>query len=196
MITVPITVSVDEEINGIHRSARQQGLREAVRFLRHAGSRRMMPSMLVREMWVTYGLCVEYRRRQMRWRRGSRYRLSAEEYYKIRYMHTPNSIPLCRISQSSTGGSVTYNNNPYSKFLKSKIGFVTQDDVLFPHLTVENHKLGSHFLLVVHEYLVDNDNRPEDTLTLIDRKDNVFIISNFKSKYPVLQLDLRQDSWF
>ncbi|KFK26479.1 hypothetical protein AALP_AA8G254600 [Arabis alpina] len=160
MITVPITVSVDEEINGIHRSARQQGLREAVRFLRHAGSRRMMPSMLVREMWVTYGLCVEYRRRQMRWRRGSRYRLSAEEYYKIR------------------------------------IGFVTQDDVLFPHLTVENHKLGSHFLLVVHEYLVDNDNRPEDTLTLIDRKDNVFIISNFKSKYPVLQLDLRQDSWF
>ncbi|KAK5825024.1 hypothetical protein PVK06_019826 [Gossypium arboreum] len=26
---------------------------------------------------------------------------------------------------------------------------------------------------------------------LIDRKDNVFIISNFKSKYPVLQLDLR-----
>ncbi|VVA99490.1 unnamed protein product [Arabis nemorensis] len=42
-----------------------------------------------------------------------------------------------RISQSSTGGSVTYNDKPYSKFLKSKIGFVTQDDVLFPHLTVK-----------------------------------------------------------
>lgn len=44
------TVSVDED-NGIHRSARRQGLREAARFLRHAGSRRMMrePSMLVRE---------------------------------------------------------------------------------------------------------------------------------------------------
>ncbi|KAL9330716.1 hypothetical protein ACSQ67_000326 [Phaseolus vulgaris] len=34
-------------------------------------------------------------------------------------------------------------------------------------------------------------NRGEDTPMLIDRKDNVFIISNFKSKYPVLQLDLR-----
>ncbi|KAJ6330269.1 hypothetical protein OIU76_008978 [Salix suchowensis] len=38
---------------------------------------------------------------------------------------------------------------------------------------------------------LDNENGPEDTPTLIDRKDNVFIISNFKSKYPVLQLDLR-----
>ncbi|XP_018845808.1 K(+) efflux antiporter 6 isoform X5 [Juglans regia] len=38
---------------------------------------------------------------------------------------------------------------------------------------------------------LDTDNRAEDTPTLIDRKDNVFIISNFKSKYPVLQLDLR-----
>ncbi|KAL8109866.1 K(+) efflux antiporter 4-like [Apium graveolens] len=38
---------------------------------------------------------------------------------------------------------------------------------------------------------LDNDNGAEDTPTLIDRKDNVFIISNFKSKYPVLQLDLR-----
>ncbi|KAL0728266.1 hypothetical protein Bca4012_024359 [Brassica carinata] len=43
---------------------------------------------------------------------------------------------------------------------------------------------------------LDNDNRAEDTPTLIDRKDNVFIISNFKSKYPVLQLDLRQDLCF
>ncbi|KAJ8751291.1 hypothetical protein K2173_016472 [Erythroxylum novogranatense] len=38
---------------------------------------------------------------------------------------------------------------------------------------------------------LDNENRVEDTPTLIDRKDNVFIISNFKSKFPVLQLDLR-----
>ncbi|XP_010422123.1 PREDICTED: E3 ubiquitin-protein ligase At4g11680-like [Camelina sativa] len=49
--TVSRTISVDEEPNPIHRSARRQGLREAARFLRHAGSRRMMrePSMLVRE---------------------------------------------------------------------------------------------------------------------------------------------------
>ncbi|XP_015889107.2 K(+) efflux antiporter 4 isoform X1 [Ziziphus jujuba] len=38
---------------------------------------------------------------------------------------------------------------------------------------------------------LDNENRAEDMPTLIDRKDNVFIISNLKSKYPVLQLDLR-----
>eukprot|EP00258_Populus_trichocarpa_P030542 XP_024446561.1 K(+) efflux antiporter 6 isoform X5 [Populus trichocarpa] len=42
-----------------------------------------------------------------------------------------------------------------------------------------------------HVFNLDNDNGAEDTPTLIDRKDNVFIISNFKSKYPVLQLDLR-----
>ncbi|KAH9611359.1 hypothetical protein KSS87_011799 [Heliosperma pusillum] len=41
-----------------------------------------------------------------------------------------------RITQPAPGGSVTYNDQPYSKFLKSRIGFVTQDDVLFPHLTV------------------------------------------------------------
>ncbi|CAA0840790.1 K(+) efflux antiporter 4 [Striga hermonthica] len=38
---------------------------------------------------------------------------------------------------------------------------------------------------------LDNENRPEDTPTLIDKKDNVFIMSNPKSKFPVLQLDLR-----
>ncbi|XP_010557969.1 PREDICTED: ABC transporter G family member 22-like [Tarenaya hassleriana] len=42
-----------------------------------------------------------------------------------------------RLPQPCVGGSVTYNDKPYSKFLKSKIGFVTQDDVLFPHLTVK-----------------------------------------------------------
>lgn len=32
---------------------------------------------------------------------------------------------------------ITYNDKPHSKFLKARIGFVTQDDVLFPHLTVK-----------------------------------------------------------
>ncbi|XP_061376143.1 ABC transporter G family member 22-like isoform X2 [Gastrolobium bilobum] len=40
-------------------------------------------------------------------------------------------------SQHTIGGSITYNDQSYSKFLKSRIGFVTQDDVLFPHLTVK-----------------------------------------------------------
>ncbi|CAM8894972.1 unnamed protein product [Rhodiola kirilowii] len=42
-----------------------------------------------------------------------------------------------RLDSAGQGGSVTYNDQPYSKFLKSRIGFVTQDDVLFPHLTVK-----------------------------------------------------------
>ncbi|KAH7332371.1 hypothetical protein KP509_20G084300 [Ceratopteris richardii] len=33
-------------------------------------------------------------------------------------------------------GSILYNDVPYTKNLKRRIGFVTQDDVLFPHLTV------------------------------------------------------------
>ncbi|CAK8533325.1 unnamed protein product [Lathyrus sativus] len=31
----------------------------------------------------------------------------------------------------------------------------------------------------------------DDVTTLIDKKDNVFVMSNKKSKYPVLQVDLR-----
>ncbi|KAH8504863.1 hypothetical protein H0E87_012198 [Populus deltoides] len=42
-----------------------------------------------------------------------------------------------RLNQPTVGGSITYNDGPYSKFLKSRIGFVTQDDILFPHLTVK-----------------------------------------------------------
>ncbi|XP_062216757.1 ABC transporter G family member 22-like isoform X2 [Phragmites australis] len=34
-------------------------------------------------------------------------------------------------------GSISYNDEPYSKSLKRRIGFVTQDDVLFTHLTVK-----------------------------------------------------------
>ncbi|GMN53136.1 hypothetical protein TIFTF001_022260 [Ficus carica] len=42
-----------------------------------------------------------------------------------------------------------------------------------------------------HVFKLDNENQAEDMPTLIDRKDNVFIISNLKSKFPVLQLDSR-----
>ncbi|KAH0928741.1 hypothetical protein HID58_014468 [Brassica napus] len=42
-----------------------------------------------------------------------------------------------RFNQQNTSGSVSYNDKPYSKHLKTRIGFVTQDDVLFPHLTVK-----------------------------------------------------------
>lgn len=38
--------------------------------------------------------------------------------------------------QHKVSGSITYNDQPYTKALKRRIGFVTQDDVLFPNLTV------------------------------------------------------------
>ncbi|KAM1659390.1 hypothetical protein ACFX1X_002530 [Malus domestica] len=34
-------------------------------------------------------------------------------------------------------GTITYNDQPYTKFLKQRIGFVMQDDLLFSHLTVK-----------------------------------------------------------
>ncbi|KAL3849396.1 hypothetical protein ACJIZ3_011278 [Penstemon smallii] len=33
-------------------------------------------------------------------------------------------------------GNITYNNKPFSNTMKSNIGFVTQDDILYPNLTV------------------------------------------------------------
>ncbi|XP_062025236.1 ABC transporter G family member 22-like isoform X2 [Rosa rugosa] len=34
-------------------------------------------------------------------------------------------------------GTITYNDQPYTKSLKQRIGYVMQDDLLFPHLTVK-----------------------------------------------------------
>ncbi|XP_020103847.1 ABC transporter G family member 22 isoform X1 [Ananas comosus] len=41
-----------------------------------------------------------------------------------------------RINGNIIEGTITYNDEPYNKSLKRRIGFVTQDDVLFAHLTV------------------------------------------------------------
>ncbi|GAB2272602.1 ABC transporter G member 22 [Dionaea muscipula] len=51
-----------------------------------------------------------------------------------------------RLNQPTPGGSIMYNDLPFSKFLKSRIGFVTQDDVLFPHLTVRETLTYAAFL--------------------------------------------------
>ncbi|XP_021320431.1 ABC transporter G family member 22 isoform X2 [Sorghum bicolor] len=42
-----------------------------------------------------------------------------------------------RAGSGAVEGSISYNDEPYSKSLKRRIGFVTQDDVLFTHLTVK-----------------------------------------------------------
>ncbi|WOK95246.1 ABC transporter G family member 26 [Canna indica] len=48
-------------------------------------------------------------------------------------------------------GNVTYNASPYNPSLKRRIGFVTQDDVLFPHLTVEETLVFAAFLRLPKE---------------------------------------------
>ncbi|GFP97814.1 ABC transporter g family member 22, partial [Phtheirospermum japonicum] len=40
-------------------------------------------------------------------------------------------------NNNNNGGTITYNDQLYSKSLKSRIGFVLQDDIVFPHLTVK-----------------------------------------------------------
>ncbi|KAK3021539.1 hypothetical protein RJ639_046487 [Escallonia herrerae] len=46
----------------------------------------------------------------------------------------------------NVNGTITYNDIPYNPALKRRIGFVTQDDVLFPQLTVEETLVFAAFL--------------------------------------------------
>ncbi|KAJ8754835.1 hypothetical protein K2173_015347 [Erythroxylum novogranatense] len=46
----------------------------------------------------------------------------------------------------NVGGNITYNDVPYNASLKRRIGFVTQDDILFPQLTVEETLVFAAFL--------------------------------------------------
>ncbi|CAN4075526.1 unnamed protein product [Withania somnifera] len=41
-----------------------------------------------------------------------------------------------RLVNGHLNGAITYNNKPFSNSMKRNTGFVTQDDVLYPHLTV------------------------------------------------------------
>ncbi|CAL1408345.1 unnamed protein product [Linum trigynum] len=41
-----------------------------------------------------------------------------------------------RLPGKISGGTITYNASPFSSSMKRRTGFVTQDDVLYPHLTV------------------------------------------------------------
>ncbi|KAJ3670244.1 hypothetical protein LUZ60_010568 [Juncus effusus] len=47
-----------------------------------------------------------------------------------------NGISGTKSSKAKLSGNITYNGRPFSTSLTRSIGFVTQDDVLYPHLTV------------------------------------------------------------
>ncbi|CAO2830066.1 unnamed protein product [Amaranthus hypochondriacus] len=61
-----------------------------------------------------------------------------------------------RLQGKLSGGSITYNGHAFSKSIKRKIGFVTQDDVLYPHLTVLE-TLTYTALLRLHKNLTRKD---------------------------------------
>ncbi|XP_028775503.1 ABC transporter G family member 9-like [Neltuma alba] len=42
----------------------------------------------------------------------------------------------CRLQESVTSGSITCNGKPFSKQVKQNMGYVHQNDVFYPHLTV------------------------------------------------------------
>ncbi|KAJ4954216.1 hypothetical protein NE237_031048 [Protea cynaroides] len=51
-----------------------------------------------------------------------------------------------RLRSHNASGNITYNNQPFSKSLKRRIGFVLQDDIVFPHLTVKETLMYSALL--------------------------------------------------
>ncbi|KAL0426614.1 UNVERIFIED_CONTAM: ABC transporter G family member 22 [Sesamum latifolium] len=69
-----------------------------------------------------------------------------------------------RVREPAPGGSITYNDQPYSKCLKSRIGFVTQDDVLFPHLTVKETLTYAARLRLPKTLTKEKDQRATDVI--------------------------------
>ncbi|XP_008780041.2 K(+) efflux antiporter 5 isoform X1 [Phoenix dactylifera] len=65
----------------------------------------------------------------------------------------------------------------------------------FNNSVAENQAVLETVAIITHDKAKKNDTLEnegsDDMTTLIDRKDNVFVMSNRKSKYPVLQVDLR-----
>ncbi|KAH7373105.1 hypothetical protein KP509_17G037500 [Ceratopteris richardii] len=60
-----------------------------------------------------------------------------------------------RTNPQWVSGSILYNDVPYTKNLKRRIGFVTQDDVLFPHLTVRETLVFSALLRLPDKFRKD-----------------------------------------
>ncbi|XVF04153.1 hypothetical protein REPUB_Repub05bG0057600 [Reevesia pubescens] len=49
-------------------------------------------------------------------------------------------------------GTITYNGKPFSNSMKRNTGFVTQDDVLYPHLTVTETLVFTALLLLSNSF--------------------------------------------
>ncbi|KAJ0750912.1 putative ABC-type sulfate transporter [Helianthus annuus] len=80
-------------------------------------------------------------------------RIAREAYIKRNHRHGVAQRMFAMLGRSGSGkttfltelggrlsgnleGTITYNGKPFTSIMKRHIGFVTQDDVLYPHLTV------------------------------------------------------------
>ncbi|CAI7899057.1 unnamed protein product, partial [Closterium sp. NIES-54] len=71
-----------------------------------------------------------------------------------------------RFKQGNMAGTLTYNDLPYSKALKRKLGFVTQDDIFFPHLTVRETLMYAAVLRLPKELSwAEKVQRADETIT-------------------------------
>ncbi|CAI5488360.1 unnamed protein product [Closterium sp. Naga37s-1] len=73
-----------------------------------------------------------------------------------------------RFKQGNMAGTVTYNDMPYSKALKRKLGFVTQEDIFFQHLTVRETLMYAAVLRLPKELSWEEKvERADENITLL-----------------------------
>ncbi|KAL2623258.1 hypothetical protein R1flu_003463 [Riccia fluitans] len=70
-----------------------------------------------------------------------------------------------RVIKGNITGKILYNDMPYDKVMKRRTGFVTQDDVLLPHLTVKETLVYAALLRLPREFSrQDKIKRAEDVI--------------------------------
>lgn len=92
--------------------------------------------------------------------------------------------------EQSQGADVSNFNNTVAdqQAVLETVARVTHDK---PKKNDTQEENGTKSFQLQDVFNLDSENGADDMPTLIDRKDNVFVMSNPKSKYPVLQLDVR-----
>ncbi|RDY07868.1 K(+) efflux antiporter 5, partial [Mucuna pruriens] len=88
-----------------------------------------------------------------------------------------------------TVAKITHEKSKRNDTHEGKYGHRLPDVVSLLHLIMD-YGIGTRSFQFQDVFSLENEDS-DDVTTLIDKKDNVFVMSNKKSKYPVLQVDLR-----
>ena len=89
-----------------------------------------------------------------------------------------------RLKGAKVGGTVLYNEQPYSTFVKRRMGFVTQDDVLFPNLTVKET-----LVFAARLRLPDTYTREEKVIWELNLPGSIGFLKNHAIEFWVLNID-------